>query len=190
MLAAHDLEPDTLRPLRRVEYDRLVALGVFDEDERVELLYGHLVTMSPRRDDHAFAVEELTERLVVALTGRARVRTQLPFAASDKSEPEPDLVVIPPRMGSTAHPSTVLLVIEVSDTSLKKDRTVKGPLYAEAGVPEYWTVNLVERRVELHRSPAAGRYGAVTHVGDDGVVAPEAFPDVVIPVAALLPPPA
>lgn len=185
MLAPSDLVPDTVRPLRRDEYERLVELGVFGEDERIELLCGQLVTMSPQRDEHAFAVEELTERLVLALAGRARVRTQLPFAAADDSEPEPDIVVIPPRMGTGAHPRSVLLVIEVSDTSLHKDRAVKAPLYATAGVQDYWIVNLIDRRIERYRDPVEGRYASVTEVALDGQVSLLAFPDVSIPVAAL-----
>ncbi|HVT06342.1 MAG TPA: Uma2 family endonuclease, partial [Polyangia bacterium] len=82
---------ERLRPLRRVEYDRLVELGFFDEDEKIELLDGVIVQMTPQGLAHAAAIEVLTHQLVVALATRARVRVQLPFAASDISEPEPDL---------------------------------------------------------------------------------------------------
>jgi Uma2 family endonuclease len=189
MLLLTDLAPDTVRPLRRAEYERLVQSGAFDEDERIELLFGQLVHMSPQRDEHAFAVEELTERLVVALVGRARVRTQLPFAASDDSEPEPDVAVMLPRGSGIAHPTEVVLVIEVADASLRKDRNVKGLLYAQAGVPQYWIVNLIDRRIEVRRRPVAGQYAEEEVVPIDGEVVVDVFPDVRVPVSALFPPP-
>lgn len=88
------LTPDRLRPLRRVEYDRLVEMGAF-EGQRVELLYGMVVAMSPHGPPHDSSIEELNELLVRALAGRARVRIQFAFAASDGSEPEPDVAVVP-----------------------------------------------------------------------------------------------
>src|SRR5947207_9616695 len=87
--------PDSIRPLRRAEYDRLVELGAF-ESERIELLDGALVTMSPTYAPHSSAVQKLNELLVLALAGKAAIRPQLPFAASELSEPEPDIVLAPP----------------------------------------------------------------------------------------------
>jgi Uma2 family endonuclease len=152
-----DLAPERIRPLRRVEYERLVAEGAFD-DERVELLGGVIVEMSPQDPRHAFAIEQLTARLVELGRGRASVRPQLSFVASDDSVPEPDLTLVPLEDYSTAHPTRAFLVIEVANSSLRKDRSIKAEVYARAGVPEYWVVDLVGRCVEVRTMPEAGVY--------------------------------
>ncbi len=135
MLDVERLAPERLRPLKRSEYDRLVAMGVF-EGERIELLYGTLVEMSLQEPPHANPVQELTERLMTALAGRAKVRIQLPFIAADESEPEPDVAVVPLGDYSREHPSRAHFVVEVAHSSLRKDREVKGPLYAASEVAE------------------------------------------------------
>ena len=106
--------PENFRPLRRAEFDKLVAAGAFD-DERIELLDGVLVPMSPIGPPHSSAVDALTEILVVALQGRARVRVQNPFAASDISEPQPDLLVVARGDYRADHPRTAHLAIEVAE---------------------------------------------------------------------------
>src|SRR6185295_14352342 len=102
------------RPLRRAEYDHLVSLGAF-ENERIELLDGLLVPMSPIGPPHSSAVQELTTLLVVAFLGRATVRIQLPFAALALSEPEPDVAVVPLGDYAKAHPNSAHLIIEVAE---------------------------------------------------------------------------
>jgi|ERR1041385_1276153 Uma2 family endonuclease len=149
--------PENYRPLRRVEYDKLVALGVFG-DERIELLDGVLVPMSPIGTRHASAVDMLTLILVRALGDRARIRVQNPFAASDISEPEPDLLVAPLADYVTDHPDQAYLVIEVAESSLEVDRKTKLRIYAERGVPEYWIVDVLARRVEVYRDPSGGAF--------------------------------
>jgi Uma2 family endonuclease len=166
-----------IRPLRRVEYDRLVALGTFD-GERVELIAGELRRMSPIGPPHSDTVDRLAELLVLALAGRARVRVQGSFAADALSEPEPDVSVLPLRDYGAAHPHEAHLIIEVADSSLKYDRQEKAQLYAECGVPDYWVVNLVERVVEVHRQPRAGRYELMTVHPRGARLAVLAFPDV------------
>ena len=148
------------RPLWRVEYDRLVEAGCF-QDERLELLHGRLVLMSPQNAPHATAVKKLNKLLVLLCGDDADVRPQSPVVAGDDSEPEPDFAVVRPD-DSMEHPEAALLVIEVADSSLAKDREVKAPLYAAAGYPEYWIVNLPERCVEIYRDPAGGRYRTAT----------------------------
>jgi len=152
-----DLGPERVRPLRRVEYERLVAEGAF-EDERVELLGGVIVEMSPRDPRHDFAIERLNARLVELGRGRASVRPQLSFVASDDSVPEPDLALVPVADYSAAHPTNALLVIEVANASLRKDRSIKAEIYARAGVPEYWVVDLAGRCVEIRTAPQDGVY--------------------------------
>jgi hypothetical protein len=180
------LEPETLRPLSRVEYDRLVELGLF-EDERVELLYGVLVSMSPQGPAHNEVIDRLTEFLVPALLGRARVRIQGAFAASEDSQPEPDVAVFPRDNYREAHPTQALLVIEVADSSLGKDRGIKKELYAAAGVPEYWIVNLEERVVEVYSRLENGLYTEAHVKGPHNTLSPLAFPDLCLRVADLLP---
>jgi len=148
--------PEHIRPLRRIEYDRLVALGTF-EGERIELIGGELRRMSPIGPPHTSTVDRLNELLVLALVGRARVRVQGSFAAGELSEPEPDFGVLPLGDYDAAHPQVAHLIIEVADSSLKYDRGLKAELYAECGVPEYWVVNLVDRVVEVSRGPYASQ---------------------------------
>src|SRR5688572_7583925 len=104
MASMPDIDPHGPRPIRRVEYERMVDLGLF-EDDRVELLYGVITTMSPHGPDHDDAIERLSSRLIPSLATRAKVRIQSAFAASEGSEPEPDLAVVPPRDYRQAHPS-------------------------------------------------------------------------------------
>ena len=179
------LEPEAPRPLRRSEYDELVAAGAFD-DERVELLHGVIVTMSPNDPPHASPIESLTEIFVRALAGRARVRVQLPLVAAGESEPEPDVACVPPGNYSRAHPDRALLVVEVAYSSLRKDRLVKAPLYAASGFAEYWIVDVRAGAFEVYRDPAAGAWREVTRHGRGEVLRPLAFPDVAVPVSEVL----
>jgi Uma2 family endonuclease len=180
------LEPDTLRPISRAEYDRMVALGLF-EDEGVELLHGVLVAVSPQGPAHNEVIDRLNETLVPALLGRARVRIQGSFAASDDSQPEPDVAVFPRENYGTAHPTQALLVVEVSESSLEKDRSIKQELYAAVGVPEYWIVNLEDRVVEVYTQPENGIYTVTGTKGPEDTLSPLAFSDIRIRVGTLFP---
>ncbi|HWO24803.1 MAG TPA: Uma2 family endonuclease [Kofleriaceae bacterium] len=179
------IEPELFRPLKRSEYDRMVELGLF-QDERVELLRGVLVKMSPQYAPHASTIEKLTELLVMRLQGRFRVRIQSPLALSDDSEPEPDVAIVPRGDYETEHPRTALLVIEVSDSSLQKDRG-KAEIYASAGIGEYWLVNLGARTVEVYSSPEGDRYAEAHTLREGATLRPTALPDVSIAVAEILP---
>jgi Uma2 family endonuclease len=190
MLDPAQVAPERIRPLTRREYDRLVEDEVFGADERIELLYGSLVEMSPQNPEHAEAIERVRDLLLSTVGSRARIREQSPFAALPDSEPEPDVLVFPPGDYSRSHPSTALLVVEVADSSLRKDRGVKARLYAEARVPEYWLLNLLDRVVERHTSPAGSAYENVETLAAGTVFRMASFPDVEISVAMLLPPPA
>jgi Uma2 family endonuclease len=170
----------------RSEYEQLVHRGALD-DAPVELLYGRLVSMSPQGEPHAYSVSQLMTLLVRALGERARVRVQAPFAASDDSEPEPDVAVVAPGNYLDGHPQSAALIVEVAETSLTRDRT-KARLYAAAGVTEYWIVNLVDKVVEVHLDPRVGGYASVTSYRRGGVLRLVAFEDVVVSVADILPP--
>ena len=178
MSVAHGLDAN-VRPLRRSEYDKLVDDGCF-EDEPVELLWGNLVRMNPQRSAHAAAVQYLTELFVLAVAPkkRATVRIQSPFAATDDSEPEPDVAIVPLGAYRDAHPTEALLIVEVAETSLKADRA-KAAIYAAAGVPEYWIVNLTNDTVEVHRQPVIeeARYASVITHGSDAELPVAAVPD-------------
>ncbi|HEY2410392.1 MAG TPA: Uma2 family endonuclease [Polyangiaceae bacterium] len=175
-------ESDSIRPLKRSEYDALIAQGAF-ENERIELIDGALVYMSPIKEPHNRSVTALTELLVLALAGRAWVRPQCSFAASELSEPEPDLCVVP-RDKPEGLPEVALLVIEVAESSLAFDRGRKARLYAESAIPEYWVVNLREGVVEVHTDPASGHYRKLVSVGPGERITLVAFPDVSLSVEA------
>lgn len=173
------------RPIRRVEYEKMVEAGVFGED-RVELLYGVIVDMPPKGAPHESAIERLNELLVTRLVGRARVRVQSAFAASDGSEPEPDIAIVPLADYRNEHPTTAFLLIEVADSSLAVDRGVKAQLYAESGVPEYWVVNVRDGIVEVHTEIVRGAYTHVTPYRAGARIALLRFPDVEIAVGDVL----
>jgi Uma2 family endonuclease len=181
-----DVQPDRVRPLLRTEYDRLVASGAFD-DERVELLDGMLVTMTPQDAAHAHTVTLLADVLIGALRGRALVRVQTPLGLLDISEPEPDIAVVPLADYSTEHPSEAHLVIEVAGSSLRRDRAVKGPIYARGGVPDYWLVDLQARIVEVHRDPGASGFMSITRHAENETLRPLRFADVEISIRNVLP---
>ena len=176
------------RRLSVVEYHRMIETGILDEDERLELLEGVIVAMSPQKDRHAWPIEYLTRLLVRALGDAYRVRAQLPITLGRSNEPEPDLAVA--RAGPRTkgrHPRTALLVIEVADDSLRKDRTVKAALYARFRVSEYWIVNVEAEVVEVFTDPRprSGVYGRVRTVGKRDTLVSESLPEVSLPVRAL-----
>ena len=176
----------SVRPLRRREYELLAASGAFD-DEKVELLYGQVVRMSPQGTEHAFSIARLNKVLILALGDVAAVRPQLPFAASEYSMPEPDLAVVS-ELRPDAHPERALLVIEVAMSSLAIDRRLKAQLYAETGVPEYWVVDVAHGEVIVHTGPSADGYRRIEHAGRERVLVPVELPSVRVAVAEILPP--
>ena len=158
--------PELLRPLRRAEYDQLVDQGAFD-DEKIELIEGVLVEMSPEGTDHAWVIQQLTKLLARALPEHLALRVTAPWAASERSEPEPDLAVVPAANYRRDHPAAARLLIEVSRSSRRKDLGVKARVYAAAGVPEYWVVDLAGAVVVRHTQPRPDGYGEVTVHGPD-----------------------
>ena len=168
-----------------MEYESLVAQGLL-EDARVELLLGAVIDVSPQGPRHADVVQQLGEWLIRSLPAGNRVRIQSPLALSDDSEPEPDIAVVLDGYYRARHPDRAVLVIEVAESSLQKDRGIKTGLYAIAGIPEFWIVNLQESVVEVHRRPSAGRYSEVERVDAAGQLTPSAFPTVRIPASQIL----
>lgn len=178
------------RVLTVAEYHRMAEAGILTERDRVELIEGELIAMSPIGSEHSGTVNALTRTLVRAVGDRAIVAVQNPVQLDDLSEPEPDFALLKPRdddyRSATPRPHEVLLIIEVADTSLAYDRAVKRSLYARHGIPEFWIVNLAAKQVEVCRSPTGEQYASVSHVGREAVLEPQLLPGATIPVSALL----
>jgi Uma2 family endonuclease len=182
------------RRFTRFEYDRLIEQGFFDEDERIELLDGQLVVREPQGSRHVVAVDLIREALQHAFGKGYYVRGHSPVALDDVSEPEPDVAVVHGRLRdyAGAHPASPVLVVEVADSSLGKDRVRKAALYARAGIADYWIVNLNDRVLEVYRDPArtAGgrwKYRSVALLRPRARVSPLAAPRRRVRVADLLP---
>jgi Uma2 family endonuclease len=172
-------------------YFALLDEGALGEDDRVELLEGVVVAMSPRNARHDAAVTRAHAALRAALGPGPVIRVQCTVVLGPHSAPEPDVAVVPGEIAQYdhAHPTTALLIVEVADSSLPQDRITKAGTYASAGIPEYWIVNLRDDRVEVLRAPgaaaAAYRERRVAHRGERLV--PVAFPGVTLSVDDLLP---
>ena len=177
-------------------YDRLTELGWFG-DHRVELIEGRVIRMPAQAEPHVAAVGRAL-RAATAVFGQGfYIRVQAPLVQGRYSKPEPDLAVV---RGSEAEyiahgaPTTALLVIEISDTTLIQDRGRKAAIYARSGIADYWIVNLVDRQIEVHRDPMADRmhrfrfrYANIQVIKPPGVIAPLAAPGASIAAADLLP---
>jgi Uma2 family endonuclease len=178
---------EPIRPLKRVEYEKLGKEGFFD-DERVELLFGMVVPMSPIDPAHSESAECLRSILERQLGERARLRSGNPFAASEISEPEPDVMIVPFKDYWVDHPTHAFLVVEVARSSLRKDQGPKKVLYGLAEVDEYWIVNHVENVLEVYRDRSDGHWKTMSRHLRGETIALLAFPDVMIAVTDILPP--
>ena len=175
------------------EYHRMGEVGILREDERLELIAGHIVVREPIGSRHAGTVDRLNRLWTSRLGERAIVRVQNPVVLPrEASELQPDVMLLTPRADfyAASHPTAadVLLLIEVADTSLLLDRRVKMPLYARGGIREAWLCDLTTGRVDVHRDVTAGRYASVRTFTRTQRLTVEAFPDVTVTVAELLGP--
>ena len=172
------------------EYHRMGEVGILSRDDRVELVDGEIVEMTPIGPRHAFRVATLTQRLVQLLGDRAVVWVQMPVRLGLRHEPEPDLVLLRPPLGRYAKqlpgPEDVLLLIEISGSSIAYDRGVKLRMYAQAGIPEVWIIDLEGDAMEVYRRPTSAGYLDSQRVTRGGRVAPDAFPDVPLPIDDVL----
>jgi Uma2 family endonuclease len=150
------------RLLTVAEYHTMIDAGILTESDRLELLNGEIIYMSPIGSPHAAMVRRLDEILHQLLKGKALVSTQNPVAIADFSEPEPDIALLKRRadyyVDGHPQPQDIFLVIEVADSSLGTDREVKLPIYATAGIPVYWIVNLTDQQIEVYHTPDEGIY--------------------------------
>ena len=174
------------RRFTRAEYRRMAEVGILGPDDRVELIRGEIITMSPPGRRHSAFVDNLTQLLVLRLAHHGViVSPQNPVVIGDDSEPQPDLKVLrrrtPPYKVREADADDVLLLVEVADSSLAYDRRTKLALYAEARIPEYWVVDCTSESVEVYRTPEGSAYRDLTRVTDPAAaITPQAFPDVVL----------
>lgn len=171
-------------------YYRMAEVGILGPDDRVELIEGEIVDMAPIGSGHSGAGGGLTDAFYAAVGGRAVVSVQGPLRLSRTSEPQPDLMLLRPRADryrdSHPGPGDVLLLVEVADSTLRTDRNVKLPLYAEHGIPEVWIVNLPEGVVEVHREPQGEAWRSTLRAGRGDVIEPAALPGLRVAVSDIL----
>ena len=180
----------------RAEYACMIYHNILGEDDHIELLNGEIVETMPQNTPHASVIVMLTRLLVLLFSHAYQIRPQLPLALSDGSEPEPDIAVVKGGVRDylIQHPQTAELIIEVSDSTLDKDRTDKASIYAEAGILDYWIINIKDRVVEVHREPAAMSgtllgygYRSVRHYTETEQISPLFAPETLLNVKDLLP---
>lgn len=172
------------------QYHHMAATGILTPQDRVELIDGEIIQMSPIGRQHAMCVDGLNDAFGFALRPEAIVRVQNPVTLGDRSEPEPDLAILSRAawLNLTGHPEPkdILALVEVSDTTLIYDRTVKAPLYAREDIPELWIVNLDARAIEVYRLPGPGGYQEMQTMRREDSLAFQAFPDKAFTVKQLL----
>ena len=174
------------------EYHRMAADGLFSEDDRVELIEGEIVEMTPIGDRHALGVLRLNLFFHRGFLNRGLISPQNPLRFGGWSEPQPDVAVLAWRddLYAYAAPASqdVLLLVEVADSTIGYDRKIKMPLYAKHGIGESWILNLAEDVLEIYRQPSTTGYRKIQRLRRGDSIAMEAFPDVVFSVSDLLGP--
>jgi Uma2 family endonuclease len=185
------MEIEVARKLFTVdEYYQMAAAGILTPEDRVELIDREIIQMSPIGDRHAGCVNTTNNLFVHLLSGAAVVSVRNPLQLNDYTEPEPDLVVLKPRpdfyRGKKARAEDALLVLEVSDTTLRYDQTIKVPRYAAASIPEVWIENLETDDLLVYRNPTGQTYSAVLRLHGSDAVSPVAFPQLRLRVDELL----
>ena len=172
------------------QYHKMAESGILTEDERVELIRGEIVEMSPIGRRHAACVRRLVKLFSEKLSQRAIVDTQNPVELSDRSEPQPDVALLQPRPdfyeARHPQPEDIFLLVEVADTTVETDRNVKIPLYAEGGISEVWLVNINEQCIEIYREPVSTGYQNVQNFQRGQTLSIQAFPDINITVDEVL----
>ncbi|WP_376790048.1 Uma2 family endonuclease [Thermoflexus sp.] len=172
------------------EYHRMAEVGILSEDDRVELIEGELIAMSPIGSRHAACVKRLVRLLDRAVGERAIVSAQDPIRLGRHSEPQPDVALLRyrPDFYASAHPGPedVLLIVEVAETSADYDRTVKIPLYARHGIPEAWLVDLTEAHVEIYRQPSPQGYRELHIVHRGETISPALIPGLTVGIDEIL----
>lgn len=173
-----------IRPLTTTEYYGMMESGIIREGERVELISGQIFTMAAKGTRHTVSTTKLLKELLRLIEDRAVVRCQDPITLPNNSEPEPDLAIARLRsddyVNSHPTPEDIILVIEIADSTIKFDRETKAPLYAAAGISEYWIVNLIDDRLEIYRQPEGDIYTSIEIITPPRLVSLPQFSDIVI----------
>jgi Uma2 family endonuclease len=173
------------------EYHRMIEAGILTPSDRVELIEGKIVSMAAKNPPHAATNLCAADYLKQRLADKALVRIQDPIQLSQYSEPEPDLAIVAPNVRKYIdhhpRPDEVLLLIEVADTSLQDDRTIKAPLYAKAGILEYWILDVNTRQVYVFRDPQDDGYAQEVVLSEENTLTAIAFPELPIALNQLFP---
>jgi Uma2 family endonuclease len=173
------------------EYHQMIETGILDEDDRVELLEGEIIEMSPQIPLHAATTHSASDYLRNLLAGRVAIRIQSPITLRPNSEPEPDIAIvsIDPGRYFDHHPTPdeIFLVVEVANTTLRKDRGQKVRVYAHANIPEYWILDVYERRVYVFRNPGNEGYQEEIILNESAIFSMVAFPEISVSVGELFP---
>jgi Uma2 family endonuclease len=174
------------------DYYRMAEVGVLKEDCRVELIDGVIFDIPPIGPEHASSVERACEQLRASFGPGVQVRCQNPVRLGPRAEPEPDVAVVRRRADyyRSGHPTPedVLLLMEIADSTLAHDRDTKAPMYAAAGIVEYWLVNLVVGEIWVYRDPSQDGFGTMQVLRRDDLIRPISFPDIEIAVSDVLRP--
>lgn len=173
------------------EYDRMVEVGILTEADRVELVHGEIVKMTPSGRRHSTCVSALLALFITRLGSRVVVWSHGSVPLPPYSQPEPDVLLLRPRAdfyrdADVIAAADALLVVEVAETSLRYDREVKVPLYAAAGIRETWVVDLEREAVEVYRGPTTGGYRTTRRIPRGTAFSPEAFPDLSLTVSDIV----
>ncbi len=174
------------------EYHHMSEVGILDANERTELITGKIVLMTAKGTPHVLTLRLLASSLEKSLDGSVLVSTQEPIRLDDFSEPEPDLAIVKGTMFDYAdrHPSPedVYLVVEVADSTLKKDCEVKDKLYARSNIADYWVIDVSNRQAHIFRTPTPNGYASHLILTESQAISPLAFPSIVLPISSILPP--
>ena len=174
------------------EYHHMSELGILDASDRTELITGKIVLKSAKIAFHVIALRLLASFLEKSFDESVLVRTQDPILLDNFSEPEPDLAIVKGTMFDYAdrHPSPedVYLVVEIADSTLKKDCEVKDKLYARSNIADYWVIDVKNRQVHIFRTPTPTGYASHLILSESQTISPLAFPSIVIPISSILPP--
>ena len=176
-------------PISVADYHRMGEHNFFEPEARVELIEGEIIDMAPIECQHGGLVNRLTRMLVRAVGDNAIVAVQNSITLGDLSEPQPDFALLRPKANDYTdrlpHAEDLLLLIEVCDSSLRYDRTIKAPLYARFGVPEVWLIDVQGEAIIQCHTPLDGRYAVETKLLSPQILSPVALPDVQLDVAKL-----
>ena len=180
-----------IRSLTSADYYQMMESGIIREGEKVELILGQIFTMAAKGTRHTVATSRLLKSLLTLIGDLAIVRCQDPISLPNNSEPEPDIVIARLRsddyVNNHPSPADIILVIEVADSSIKFDRDTKAPLYAAAGISEYWIFNLIDNRLEIYRQPEGDIYASIEIITPPRLISLPLFPEIILNIGDFFP---